>query len=60
MRWDLGTHEDFHYLNQSGCSTVDGMDDLEEFHDVQHALSTIDVPDDMQVCSLVLHFLSRF
>ena len=31
----------YFYLNQGGCFTVEGMDDRQEFQDVQHAMDTM-------------------
>jgi myosin-5 len=36
----------YNYLNQSGCDTVENMNDVEEFHDVVDALNTVGVSDE--------------
>jgi myosin-1 len=33
----------FHYLNQSGCFSVDNIDDVQEFKDVKHAMDVIGI-----------------
>ena len=33
--------EDFRYLGQSGCTTISGVDDAEEFHDMKKAMSKV-------------------
>lgn len=40
--------EDFHYLNQSGCTTVPSIDDEEEFRATRHAMETLKVPKEDQ------------
>ena len=38
-----------HYLNQSGCTTVDGMDDVEEFNLMREALGHMEfLPEEME------------
>mmetsp|Transcript_32792 Transcript_32792/g.99144 ORF Transcript_32792/g.99144 Transcript_32792/m.99144 type:complete len:771 (+) Transcript_32792:91-2403(+) len=50
----------FHYLNQSGCTTVDGTDDLAEFKDTMRAMSVMNLDAETQnavltVLCAVLH-----
>ena len=42
----LENPQEYHYLNQSGCITVDGMDDVREFEDVESALKKLDFTED--------------
>lgn len=32
--WGLTSCNDFYYVNQSGCTTIDNVDDKKEFNDV--------------------------
>eukprot|EP00818_Percolomonas_sp_WS_P000139 CAMPEP_0117447222 /NCGR_PEP_ID=MMETSP0759-20121206/6759_1 /TAXON_ID=63605 /ORGANISM="Percolomonas cosmopolitus, Strain WS" /LENGTH=1076 /DNA_ID=CAMNT_0005239541 /DNA_START=77 /DNA_END=3307 /DNA_ORIENTATION=+ len=41
--------EDFHYLNQSGCTIVEGIDDEEEYRATRHAMETLKIPADQQI-----------
>eukprot|EP00878_Enallax_costatus_P022226 GHUV01023569.1.p1 GENE.GHUV01023569.1~~GHUV01023569.1.p1 ORF type:complete len:1540 (+),score=641.95 GHUV01023569.1:53-4672(+) len=36
---------EFNYLNKSGCTDIDGVDDVQNFHEVLEALSDIGVSD---------------
>ncbi|KAI7868147.1 P-loop containing nucleoside triphosphate hydrolase protein [Spinellus fusiger] len=45
---DLGTFNDYHYLNQSGTGTVPGVDDAAEFEVTQRALSTVGLSVQLQ------------
>eukprot|EP00697_Spironema_sp_BW2_P016732 gnl/Spiro4/8126_TR4286_c0_g1_i1.p1 gnl/Spiro4/8126_TR4286_c0_g1~~gnl/Spiro4/8126_TR4286_c0_g1_i1.p1 ORF type:complete len:1210 (+),score=449.32 gnl/Spiro4/8126_TR4286_c0_g1_i1:55-3684(+) len=52
--------EHFHYLNQSGCMTVDQIDDASDFREMEEAMSKLEfAPDEkaelLQVISGVLH-----
>jgi myosin heavy subunit len=40
----LGCAEDFSYLNQSGCTEIEGVDDLEEFHMTKNAYEALNFP----------------
>ena len=40
-RLQLTNTESFHYLNQSGCTQIDGVDDTKDFNEVVQALDTL-------------------
>lgn len=40
--------EDFHYLNQSGCVIVEGIDDEEEYQATRRAMDTLKIPIEEQ------------
>lgn len=40
-KYSLGDAKDFHYLNQSGCYKANGINDKQEFSDVQAAMDTL-------------------
>lgn len=49
----------FHYLNQSGCTTLENIDDLKSYNDLCLALQVLQVPPDIvtgiyQVLSAIL------
>eukprot|EP01104_Vermistella_antarctica_P010695 TRINITY_DN286_c1_g1_i1.p1 TRINITY_DN286_c1_g1~~TRINITY_DN286_c1_g1_i1.p1 ORF type:complete len:1217 (-),score=447.82 TRINITY_DN286_c1_g1_i1:89-3739(-) len=60
-RWNLdGDLTDFHYLNQSGCDSIDGVDDVAEFEHVRKAMGVCGISSDEQeeifkVLSALLH-----
>lgn len=45
----LGSAESYKILSQSGCITLDGVDDVEQFQAVQKAFDTIGMNKDMQM-----------
>ena len=52
--------QEYNYLNQSGCTVVDGMDDVREFEDVESALEKLNFTEDekmdiYRVAAAVLH-----
>ena len=56
----LGDARDYAYLNSSGCIKIDGMDDKEEFEDVEAALTNLGFGDDertsmLKISAAVLH-----
>lgn len=44
----LYSPENFHYVNQSGCYTVDDVDDSKDFQDVINAMNTMGITPDEQ------------
>ncbi|KAL1921574.1 uncharacterized protein VTP21DRAFT_11290 [Calcarisporiella thermophila] len=44
----LTSHDHFHYLNQGGVASIQGVDDALEFSQTQLALSTIGIDEDTQ------------
>eukprot|EP01102_Stenamoeba_stenopodia_P010425 TRINITY_DN313_c0_g1_i3.p1 TRINITY_DN313_c0_g1~~TRINITY_DN313_c0_g1_i3.p1 ORF type:complete len:1065 (+),score=294.08 TRINITY_DN313_c0_g1_i3:655-3849(+) len=60
QRWQLYSPENFTYLSASGCYTVDGMNDSEEYGDVRKAMNTIGInakeqSDCLQLVAGILH-----
>eukprot|EP00041_Stephanoeca_diplocostata_P026295 m.705816 g.705816 ORF g.705816 m.705816 type:complete len:1074 (+) comp22930_c0_seq1:209-3430(+) len=56
----ITTTDYFHYLNQSGCVAVDGLDDVKEFNDTMNAMSVMNLSPDhinavLTVVAAVLH-----
>jgi myosin-1 len=41
QKWQLYDPQHFHYLNQSGCFEVEGVDDAKDFQDVRKAMGII-------------------
>eukprot|EP01125_Pyxidicula_operculata_P011624 TRINITY_DN380_c0_g1_i3.p1 TRINITY_DN380_c0_g1~~TRINITY_DN380_c0_g1_i3.p1 ORF type:complete len:2192 (-),score=799.53 TRINITY_DN380_c0_g1_i3:42-6617(-) len=59
-QYKLSDPEDFTYLTQSNCTTVNGMDDVKEFNATKSALDTLGFTKDEQetifrVCAGILH-----
>ena len=59
--YGLGSAEEYFYLNQSGCLTVDSVDDSEVFMATKQAMSTIGIKADEQahifkLVASILHF----
>eukprot|EP00736_Rhodelphis_marinus_P002914 Rmarinus@m.13379 len=57
----LTSAKDFHYLNQSGCESIPGVDDAADFRDVREALALIGMATDdqwnmMRVLGGILHY----
>lgn len=46
--FELKRPEDYFYLHQSGCLTVDGIDDAQEFAEVREALTTVGIAPEEQ------------
>eukprot|EP00049_Salpingoeca_infusionum_P018370 m.356955 g.356955 ORF g.356955 m.356955 type:complete len:1042 (+) comp17672_c0_seq1:247-3372(+) len=44
----ISTPEYYAYLNKSGCTTVDGIDDVKEYQDTMHAMGVMNISDDYQ------------
>lgn len=58
--WHLGTAESFHYLNQSNCFQIDGVDDEADLEQLKSALDCLDINESQQssifkIISAVLH-----
>lgn len=47
-QWQLYSADNFFYLNQSGCYTADGIDDVKEYHAMRNAMNVINIPADHQ------------
>lgn len=48
----LGNPKDFHYLNQSKCFKLNGVDDTEEYHATRRAMDIVGISQNEQVGSL--------
>lgn len=46
-KWHLELPNTFEYINQSGCYTLDGVDDVEMFDSLRRALIVLNVADDI-------------
>jgi myosin I len=59
-QFNLRSISDYNYLNQSGCETIPGVNDTEEFNEVLSAMETLQFPTEtmdevFQVLALVLN-----
>jgi myosin-5 len=52
-RYKLGDAASFHYLNQSSCIKLDGMDDASEYIITRRAMDIVGISSDEQVCTCV-------
>jgi myosin heavy subunit len=41
--------EHYHYLNQSGCTTLEGVDDADKFDALRLALEVVQIPEVMHI-----------
>lgn len=48
-RYKLGDAASFHYLNQSSCIKLDGMDDASEYITTRRAMDIVGISSDEQV-----------
>ncbi len=48
-KYKLGEAKTFHYLNQSNCIELDGLDDSKEYTDTRRAMSIVGISSDEQV-----------
>ena len=48
-KYKLGDPSSFHYLNQSACIKVDGINDAEEYLATRKAMDTVGITDQEQV-----------
>lgn len=48
-RYKLGDPSSFHYLNQSSCIKVDGINDAEEYLVTRNAMDTVGIIEQEQV-----------
>lgn len=55
----LSTPESFHYLNQSGCTTIEGVDEVVDFNEVTNAIEIVGIKEEkeeiFQVLAGILH-----
>ncbi|XP_027362425.1 myosin-10-like [Abrus precatorius] len=59
-RYKLGNPRTFHYLNQSNCIELDGVDDSKEYHATRRAMEVVGISSDEQdaifrIVAAVLH-----
>ena len=52
-RYKLADAASFHYLNQSSCIKLDGMDDASEYIITRRAMDIVGISSDEQVCTCV-------
>ena len=49
LRYELGfgslTAYDYHYLNRSGCYTIDGVDDAQDYQEVLSSFASLDIEE---------------
>jgi myosin heavy subunit len=48
-KYKLGDPSSFHYLNQSACIKVDGINDAEEYVATRNAMDTVGITEQEQV-----------
>ncbi|KAF8042929.1 hypothetical protein BT93_A1303 [Corymbia citriodora subsp. variegata] len=59
-KYKLGNPESFHYLNQSNCYQLDGVNDAEEYLAIRRAMNVVGISEDEQnsifrVVAAILH-----
>jgi hypothetical protein len=65
-KYKLGDPSSFHYLNQSACIEVDGINDAEEYLATRNAMDTVGITEQEQVsnsssfCSVKNYILSMW
>lgn len=50
-KYKLGNPKDFHYLNQSNCHALDGIDDAKEYIATRKAMEVVGISSEEQVIS---------
>lgn len=55
----MGDPASFHYLNQSGCISLDAIDDAKEYLDTRRAMEIVGINSDEQVqfCAGFVQFI---
>lgn len=57
--YNLGAPETFHYLNQSGCTTIEDVDEVVDFKEVTEAIEVVGIKEEreeiFQVIAGILH-----
>lgn len=51
-KYKLGNPRTFHYLNQTNCYELDGVDDAKEYIDTRKAMDTVGISSEEQVFTL--------
>jgi myosin-5 len=54
QRYKLSDPRSFHYLNQSSCIEVDGINDAEEYLATKRAMDIVGINEEEQVCLLLV------
>uniref|UniRef100_A0A8I7BHT2 Uncharacterized protein n=2 Tax=Hordeum vulgare subsp. vulgare TaxID=112509 RepID=A0A8I7BHT2_HORVV len=59
-KYKLGDPSTFHYLNQSGCYKIDGLDESKEYHETRKAMDIIGISSEEQegifrIVAAILH-----
>lgn len=49
----MGDPKSFHYLNQSNCYKLDGVDDAEEYLATRRAMDIVGISEEEQVNSFI-------
>lgn len=49
QRYKLGTPRTFHYLNQSNCYKIDGLDESKEYVATKRAMDVVGISTEEQV-----------
>lgn len=50
-RYKLGDPRTFHYLNQSNCYKLEGLDESKEYLETRKAMDIIGISSEEQVCT---------
>lgn len=48
-KYKLGNPQSFHYLNQSSCYELDGVDDASEYLETRRAMDVVGISNEEQV-----------
>lgn len=48
-KFKLGNPKEYHFLNQSSCYVLDGIDDSEEYAATRRAMDVVGISDEEQV-----------
>lgn len=52
-KYQLENPQSFHYLNQSNCYKLDGVDDASEYLETRRAMDVVGISNDEQVLKLM-------
>lgn len=52
-KYKLGNPQSFHYLNQSSCYKLDGVDDASEYLETRRAMDVVGISNEEQVLKLI-------
>lgn len=48
-KYKLGNPRTFHYLNQTNCFELEGVDEAKEYHDTRRAMDVVGISSEEQV-----------